>query len=124
MTTNGDGTLYFLQDASPLSLYEIAPSNASVLNDWTPGATGGGDQALAFYGGSFYLFEDNVVYAFDTATQATKAPRRGSSQRDGRGRNRRASRGSHRLCHRFPSWVTQAARDGWIPLRGDGKRGR
>jgi len=72
MTTNGDGTLYFLQDASPLSLYEIAPSNASVLNDWTPGATGGGDQALAFYGGSFYLFEDNVVYAFDTATQATK----------------------------------------------------
>jgi len=39
---------------------------------------GGGDQALAFYGGSFYAFEDNVVYQFDPSTQKTtmlgKAP--------------------------------------------------
>jgi hypothetical protein len=72
MTTNGDGTLYYLQDTSTLDLYEINPSNAQVLKSLTPGAMGGGDQALAFWGGSFYAFEDNVVYAFDPGTQTTK----------------------------------------------------
>jgi hypothetical protein len=71
MTTNGDGTLYYLQDTAELDLYEINPSSAAVIKSLTPSATGGGDQALAFYGGSFYAFEQNVVYQFDPTTQTT-----------------------------------------------------
>lgn len=78
MTTNGDGTLYYLQDTTELDLYEINPTNAQLLKSYSPSAMGGGDQALAFYGGSFYAFEDNVVYQFDPSTQKTtmlgKAP--------------------------------------------------
>jgi hypothetical protein len=72
MTSNGDGTLYYLYDTStPLHLYELSPLNASVLNTYTLGATGGGSQALAYFGGSFYAFEDNVVYAYDAVADTT-----------------------------------------------------
>jgi hypothetical protein len=71
MTTNGNGNLYYLLDVLQLQLYEIAPSNASVVTTYSPNASGGGDQALAFWGGSFYLFEDGVVYQFDPSTNAT-----------------------------------------------------
>jgi len=71
MTTNGDGNLYFLMDQQQLALYEINPSNADIVTTYAPGASGGGDQALAFYGGSFYLFENDVVYQFDPTTHKT-----------------------------------------------------
>ena len=47
MTTNGDGTLYYLQDTTQLDLYEINPSNAAIEKSFSPTAPGGGDQALA-----------------------------------------------------------------------------
>jgi len=71
MTTNGDGHLYFLMDDVSLALYELNPSNGAVMKTLTPNASGGGDQALAFYGGYFYAFEDNTIYQFDPNSQAT-----------------------------------------------------
>jgi len=74
MTTNGDGTLYFLMNQYPatgIDLYELAPSNAAVLKSMVPNAPTGGDQALAFYGGSFYAFEDGEIYQFEPMTQVT-----------------------------------------------------
>ena len=72
MTTNGDGTLYFLMDQPQLALYELSPAG-QVLKTLAPQATGGGDQALAFYGGSFYAFENGTIYQFDPMTHATKS---------------------------------------------------
>ena len=73
MTTNGDGTLYFLNDATTLHLYEINPSTASVMKTYTiPNASGGGDQALAYFGGRFYAFENDVVYEYDPVANKTK----------------------------------------------------
>jgi hypothetical protein len=71
MTTNGDGTLYFLLDSEPLTLYEIQPTTGAIANTYTVDAPGGGDQALAFWGGSFYAFESGDIYTFDTGTKAT-----------------------------------------------------
>jgi len=73
MTTNGDGTLYFLNDATTLHLYEINPASAAVMKTYTiPNASGGGDQALAYFGGRFYAFEDDVVYEYDPVANTTK----------------------------------------------------
>ena len=73
MTTNGDGTLYFLNDAPTLNLYDINPANAAVKKTYTiPNASGGGDQALAYFGGRFYAFEDDVVYEYDPVANTTK----------------------------------------------------
>jgi hypothetical protein len=72
MTTNGDGTLYFLMDQQVIKLYEIDPSSAAVKKTLSPAASGGGDQALAFWGGSFYAFENNIVYQFDPVALTTK----------------------------------------------------
>ncbi len=73
MTTNGDGTLYFLNDAPTLHLYELNPATAAVMKTYTiPNATGGGDQALAYFGGRFYAFENDVVYEYDPVTNTTK----------------------------------------------------
>ena len=73
MTTNGDGTLYFLNDAPTLHLYEINPSTAAVMKTYTiPNASGGGDQALAYFGGRFYAFENDVVFEYDPVANATK----------------------------------------------------
>ncbi len=73
MTTNGDGTLYFLNDALTLHLYEINPSNASVMKTYTiPNASGGGNQALGYFGGRFYAFENDIVYEYDPVANTTK----------------------------------------------------
>jgi hypothetical protein len=73
MTTNGDGTLYFLNDAPTLHLYEINPATAAVMKTYTiPNASGGGDQALAYFGGRFYAFENDAVYEYDPVTNTTK----------------------------------------------------
>ena len=73
MTTNGDGTLYFLNDATTLHLYEINPSSAAVMKTFTiPNASGGGNQALAYFGGRFYAFENDVVYEYDPVANTTK----------------------------------------------------
>lgn len=71
MTSNGDGTLYFLHDINPPTLYELDPKTAMILESWPVAATGGGSQALAFFGGLFYVFEDNAVSSLDTATAKT-----------------------------------------------------
>jgi hypothetical protein len=73
MTTNGDGTLYFLNDAPTLHLYEINPSSAAIMKTYTiPNASGGGDQALAYFGGRFYAFENDAVYEYDPVANTTK----------------------------------------------------
>lgn len=73
MTTNGDGTLYFLNDAPTLHLYDIDPASAAVKKTYTiPNASGGGNQALAYFGGRFYAFENDVVYEYDPTTNKTK----------------------------------------------------
>ena len=73
MTTNGDGTLYFLNDAPTLNLYEINPNTAAVTKTYTiPNASGGGDQALGYFGGRFYAFENDVVYEYDPVANTTK----------------------------------------------------
>ena len=71
MTTPGDGKPYFLMDSSPLTLYELDPSTAAVVQSTPINATGGGDQALAFWGGSFYAFENNVIYQYDVKAKTT-----------------------------------------------------
>jgi hypothetical protein len=71
MTTNGDGTLYYLMDSNAPTLYEINPSSGAVLSSSAIGAPGGGDQALAFWGGSFYAFEDDVIYQYDVKAATT-----------------------------------------------------
>ncbi len=71
MTTNGDGTLYYLQDTKALELYQLEPSNGAIGKTYAPSPKGGGDQALAFWGGSFYAFEDNITYQFDPTTGVT-----------------------------------------------------
>ena len=73
MTTNGDGTLYFLNDAPTLRLYEINPTTAAIMKTYTiPNASGGGNQALAYFGGRFYAFENDVVYEYDPVKNTTK----------------------------------------------------
>jgi hypothetical protein len=71
MTTRADGKLYYLMDQSPPTLYELDPGSAAIIQSSAINATGGGDQALAFWGGSFYAFEDNVIYQYDTTAQTT-----------------------------------------------------
>jgi len=75
MTSNGDGTLYFLWDTSTPTLYEVNPANADVIKS-TPldPATGGGDQALAYWGGEFYAFENDVIWQYDPKTGAVGTP--------------------------------------------------
>jgi hypothetical protein len=75
MTSDGDGTLYFLWDTDTPTLYEVNPSNADVIKS-TPlsPATGGGDQALAYWGGEFYAFESNVIWQYEPKTGAVGTP--------------------------------------------------
>jgi hypothetical protein len=72
MTSNGDGTLYFMLDDPQLVLYDLSPSTAQVIDSrQVPVAQGGGSAAVAYFGGRFYAFENNNVYAFDWATDTT-----------------------------------------------------
>jgi hypothetical protein len=71
MTSNGDGTLYFLHDVEMLMLFNLDPKTAAVISKVPIGATGGGDQALAFWGGSFYAFENDIIYQYDPKMATT-----------------------------------------------------
>ncbi len=72
MTSNGDGTLYFLHDQNPRNLDELDPTNAQALNTYVVNAPGGAaTQALAYFGGLFYAFVNNAVYSYDTTTNTT-----------------------------------------------------
>jgi hypothetical protein len=71
MTSNGDGTLYFLQDVNSPTLFELSPTNGSTMNQAPVTAKGGGSQALAFWGGSFYAFENSSIYQYDPGKKTT-----------------------------------------------------
>jgi hypothetical protein len=71
MTSNGDGFLYFLQGyVSPHPLYQIDPATAMVAQTYQVNAPGTASQALAYFGGRFYAFENNIVYEYDPVTNA------------------------------------------------------
>jgi hypothetical protein len=73
MTSNGDGTLYLLRGdagANP-TLYRLDPKTATVISQDTLTAQGQSNQALAFWGGSFYAFENDAVYQFDPMKKTT-----------------------------------------------------
>jgi hypothetical protein len=78
MTSNGDGTLYLLRNDANAALYELDPKTAAVMKTTSLGALGQGNQALAFWGGSFYAFENDAIYQVDpikqTAARVGTAP--------------------------------------------------
>ena len=71
MTSNGDGTPYFVHDVASPVLYDLDPKTAQIIQSYSVAATGGGSEALAYFGGRFYGFWDNNAYSYDTATQTT-----------------------------------------------------
>jgi hypothetical protein len=71
MTSNEDGHPYFLDDVSNPVLYELDPKTAATIKSFPINAPGGGSQALAYFGGLFYVFENNLVSSFDTVTSTT-----------------------------------------------------
>jgi hypothetical protein len=71
MTSNGDGTLYFLQDIFTPVLWNIDPQTGATIAHQALSAAGGGSQALAFWGGSFYAFENSTIYQYDPAAKTT-----------------------------------------------------
>jgi len=73
MTTGGDGTLYYLEQAATQTLNELNPANASIIHSWTTGKNSMNTQALAYYGGLFYDFIGNAVFTYDTSTSTTKS---------------------------------------------------
>lgn len=73
MTSNGDGSLYFLKDVSTPVLYNFSPADASTKSSNSINATGGGSQALAFWGGRFYAFEDSDINEYDPMMKTTKS---------------------------------------------------
>ncbi len=73
MTSDGDGTLYFLMQATAQTLNQLDAENASTLHTWSTGEDSENTQALAYYGGLFYDFIGDAVYTFDTKTGATES---------------------------------------------------
>lgn len=71
MTSNGDGTLYFLRDVATPTLHQLSPKDATTIGSWPISATGGGSQALAFWGGSFYAFENSAISQYDPTKKTT-----------------------------------------------------
>lgn len=71
MTSSGDGNLYFLHDVEAPTLYQLSPKDASTIGSWPISAKGGGSQALAFWGGSFYAFENSAIFQFDPIKKTT-----------------------------------------------------
>ena len=71
MTSNGDGTLYFLRDVDTPTLHQLSPKDASTIGSWPLAAKGGGSQALAFWGGSFYAFENSAIFQYDPIKKTT-----------------------------------------------------
>jgi hypothetical protein len=72
MTSNGDGTLFFLDDVSTPVLWNFDPNTAATIGKSTLSASGGGSQALAFWGGRFYAFENDTIYEYDPGAKTTK----------------------------------------------------
>jgi hypothetical protein len=70
MTSPGDGALYFLIPG-PTTIFKIDPSSAGILQTFDAGVQGAINQGFAFWGGSFYLFENGVINRFDPKTQAS-----------------------------------------------------
>jgi hypothetical protein len=68
MTSDGDGKLYLLADADPRVLVELDPTSAKSLASYDVNAAPVSDQALAYYGGSFYIFEDTLLFRYDVST--------------------------------------------------------
>jgi hypothetical protein len=73
MTSNGDGTLFFLNDVSTPVLYNFSPTDASTVSSNQIMASGGGSQALAFWGGRFYAFENSDINEYDPMMKTTKS---------------------------------------------------
>jgi hypothetical protein len=73
MTSNGDGSLYFLHDVVDLKLYKFNPTTGATLSTAKINAVGGGNQALAFWGGRFYAFENGEIFEYDPGAKTTKA---------------------------------------------------
>ncbi len=73
MTSNGDGTLFFLKDVSTPVLYDFSPTDASTIGSNAIQAMGGGSQALAFWGGRFYAFENSDINEYDPMMKTTKS---------------------------------------------------
>jgi len=73
MTSNGDGHLYFIHDVPDQTLYELTPTTGAIVSSWVTTETGGGSEALAFYGGLFYDFLDSDVYTFDPMTHVASS---------------------------------------------------
>jgi hypothetical protein len=73
MTTNGDGTLYFLMATASQTLNELDPDSGAVLRTWSTGEDAENSQALAYYGGRFFDFIGNAVFTYDTATSTVSS---------------------------------------------------
>jgi hypothetical protein len=71
MTSNGDGSLYFLRDVTSPTLHRLSPKDASTISVSPITATGGGSQALAFWGGSFWAFENSAIFQYDPIKNTT-----------------------------------------------------
>jgi hypothetical protein len=78
MTSSGDGTPYFVNDIAAPVLYDLDPEDAGVIRSYAIGTSGGGSEALAYFGGVFYAWWNNATYAFDpdagTTTSLGLAP--------------------------------------------------
>jgi hypothetical protein len=72
MTSNGDGTIYYSDQTPPHPLHEIAPSDGAMLSTATTGISASGTQALAFWGGIFYVFVSRDLYGYDPKTKTTQ----------------------------------------------------
>jgi hypothetical protein len=71
MTTPGDGALYFAIPTTPATIFKIDPATAAVLQTLDAGAQGSINQGFAFWGGSFYLFENGAINRIDPSAHTT-----------------------------------------------------
>lgn len=68
MTTDGDGRLYLLVDEDPRTLVQLDPASAKSLASYEVNSAPVSDQALAYYGGAFYVFEGTLLFRYDLST--------------------------------------------------------
>jgi hypothetical protein len=68
MTTDGDGKLYLLIDEDPRTLVQLDPTSAKSLASYEVNSAPVSDQALAYYGGAFYVFEGTLLFRYALAT--------------------------------------------------------
>lgn len=79
LTSNGDGTLYFLQTGNPPVLRNFDPATGAQISTATLGVPGGGNTGFAFWGGVFYVFQhtsgaagNSDLYTYNASTKETK----------------------------------------------------